>query len=276
MGTVLLGTSSWSEKSWVGTVYPAGTRPGDYLSHYARRFRTVEADVTYYRVPDRRLVAGWDRKTPEGFILAAKFPRTVVHGGEEAKPDPDRILVPERIGEDSDRFLDSMRALGAKCGPLILQFPYFNREAFARAEPFLKRLDAFLASLPREFRYGVEVRNHAWIGEPLLDILRRHKVALVLVEIAYMSHPAKWGPVADLVTAEFAYARLIGDRKAVEEKTKTFDRIVVDKSESLRQWADLVKELAKRVPETYVYANNHFAGHAPATIEELEKLLRRK
>jgi Protein of unknown function DUF72 len=45
------GTSSWSEKSWLGPFYPPGSKPADYLTHYATQFTTVERDATYYRVP---------------------------------------------------------------------------------------------------------------------------------------------------------------------------------------------------------------------------------
>ncbi|MBK8180919.1 MAG: DUF72 domain-containing protein [Planctomycetes bacterium] len=69
MGEFLYGTSSWSEKSWAGVFYPDGLPAGAQLAHYATQFRTVEADVTYYRVPDARLVRGWEEKTPEGFVL---------------------------------------------------------------------------------------------------------------------------------------------------------------------------------------------------------------
>ncbi|MGQ0614942.1 MAG: DUF72 domain-containing protein [Planctomycetaceae bacterium] len=274
MGTLLYGTSSWSEKSWVGPFYPEGTAPGDYLTHYATRFSTVEADVTYYRVPDKRMVAGWDRKTPEGFLLSAKFPRSVVHGGEGATPDPEALLLPAKVDKDVDRFLEAMRLLGPKCGPLVLQFPYFNRKVFSGAGEFFERLDPFLAGLPDAFRYGVEVRNRAWIGEPLLALLKRHKTALVLVELAYLPHPADLAKELDLVTTDFLYARLIGDRKAVEEKTETFDRIVLDRHESLERWAALLKKLLRKVPRAFVYANNHYAGHGPATIEELAALVK--
>ena len=269
MGELLYGTSSWSEKSWVGPFYPEGTRPADFLAHYATQFRTVEADNTYYRVPSERMVEGWATKTPDGFELAAKFPRSIVHGGDGPRPDPDVVLVPERVGEETERFLNVMELMGEKCGPLVLQFPYFNKGAFAGPEPFLERLQAYLANLPRTFRYGVEVRNRWWIKTPLLDILRRHNVALVLAELHYMPHPADLAQKLDLVTADFAYARLIGDRKAVEERTDTFDRIVIDRGESLERWAGLMRSLVEQLPRAYVYANNHYAGHGPATIREL-------
>ena len=86
------GTCSWSAPSWVGSFYPTGTRQADFLSFYATRFSTVEADVTYYRIPDAALVRGWERRTPEGFVLCAKFPRSIVHAGDGPRPDPSKLL----------------------------------------------------------------------------------------------------------------------------------------------------------------------------------------
>ncbi|MHC5212321.1 MAG: DUF72 domain-containing protein [Planctomycetota bacterium] len=273
MGELRIGTSSWSEASWVGPFYPDGTKPADFLAYYATRFDTVEADVTYYRVPDARMVAGWKRKTPEGFLLSAKFPRAIVHAGDGPRPDAETLLVPERVGGEVERFLAAMGGLGDRCGPLVLQFPYFNLEAFTGPEPFLDRLDTFLARLPPDFRYGVEVRNKAWIGPALLDVLRRHRTALVLVDMSYMPHPADLSRTLDLLTTDFVYARLIGDRKAIEAKTKTFDKLVVDQGKRLGKWAELLKTVSERVTRTFVYANNHYAGHAPGTIRQLEELV---
>jgi len=265
----LFGTSSWSEPSWTGVFYPPGTKPADQLAFYATQFSTVEADNTYYRVPSPSLVRGWQQKTPEGFVLSAKVPRSIVHCGEAERPDASKVLVLDRVGAELDAFLEVMRELGSRAGPLVIQLPYFNRQAFASVEPFLERLASFLDVLPRDFRFAVEVRNKAWIAPPLLDLLRSRNVALVLVEIAYMPHPADLAAEHDLVTADFAYARLIGDRKAVEEETKTFDRVVLDQSERLDRWAALLAETLSRVPETFAYANNHYTGHAPATIRDL-------
>ncbi len=261
--------TSWSAPSWKGVFYPAGMPPRDYLSHYATEFRTVEADVTYYRVPSEKMVEGWYRKTPDDFVLSAKFPRTIVHAGRERLPDGARLLNLDAVGDDLERFLASMSSLGEKCGPLILQFPYFNKKVFTGPEPFLERLETFLAELPVEFRYGVEIRNKSWLGEPLLEVLRRHRTALVLLDLSYMPHPADLRSDLDLVTTDFVYVRLIGDRKAVEERTKTFDRIVLDQGPRLSRWAELLRDMIARVERTLVYANNHYAGHGPATIREL-------
>jgi len=267
-GRIRYGTSSWSEKAWSGAFYPPGLPAGEQLAYYATRYDTVEADVTYYRVPDARLVRGWEARTPQGFVLSAKFPRSVVHAGEGAQPDSAKVLVREHVQRDVERFLEAMRLLGARCGPLVLQFPYFNKQAFARPELFLERLEPFLEGLPPDFRYGVELRNKTWVGEPLLALLRRQRAALVLVDLAYLPHPAELLDL-DPFTADFAYGRLIGDRKQIDKLTDTLDRVVVDQGPRLERWAALLRAAAGKVPETYVYANNHYAGYAPATIDDL-------
>ncbi|MCC7137479.1 MAG: DUF72 domain-containing protein [Planctomycetes bacterium] len=269
---VRFGTSSFSEASWVGPFYPPGTKPADFLRCYAQSFDTVEVDATYYARPSARTVDGWAERTPDGFLLSAKFPRSIVHGGEESRPDPARVLVRDAVAAECDGFLDTMRRLGRKLGPLVLQFPYFNRTAFASVEPFLERLDPFLAALPRDLAYGVEVRNKAWVGAPLREVLARHRAALVLVDQAWMPHGDEVASRLDPVTGDVAYVRLLGDRQAIEAITTTWDREVVDHADRLARWADLLVALAARGVRTLVYVNNHYAGHAPATVRRLRAM----
>jgi uncharacterized protein YecE (DUF72 family) len=263
------GCSSWSEPGWVGPFYPPGTKPGAFLLHYATQFDTVEADTTYYHAPGAKLVDGWAQKTPAGFTLSAKFPRSIVHGGEGREPDAERVLNPATALPEAQRFIDTMARMGDKLGPLVLQFPYFNQRAFASRDAFQARLEPFLDALPIGPRYAVEVRNKQWIGAPLLEALRARRVALVLLDLVYMPHPDEWLGKLDLVTADFLYLRLIGDRAAVEARTERFDAIVLDQSARLERWAELLLTLSPKVREVYSYANNHYAGHGPATIRDL-------
>jgi uncharacterized protein YecE (DUF72 family) len=175
------------------------------------------------------------------------------------------------VAEDTERFLDAMRELGDRAGPLVLQFPYFNRDAFASPAPFLERLDGYLAGMPKEFRYGVEVRNKNWLKPELFDLLRRHRAAWVAVDLPYMPHPLDLPQGLDPFTADFAYARLIGDRAAVEKATDTLDHVVIDQSVRIDRWAEWLAQAVPRTSETFAYANNHFAGFAPETIRELAR-----
>ena len=273
-GPFRFGTCSWTAKGWVGSFYPKGTKPADFLEHYGRAFSTLEADNTYYRVPAPDVVRQWAVRTPADFLWSAKFPRSIVHAGEGAQPDGSAVLVARHCEADAVAFVDAMGELGGKCGSLLLQFPYFNRKAFPGPEPFLERLDRFLDWLPDRFHYAVEIRNKSWVGEALLDVLRRHGASFVLLDLAYMPHPDEFWERLPLVTSDRVYVRLIGDRKAVDAKTKSFDRIVVDRSDRLDRWARTLELLRGAAPQVYVYANNHFAGYAPETLRALASRLR--
>lgn len=271
--SIYCGTSSWSEKSWDGVFYPKGTPDAERLSFYATQFPSVEADVTYYRIPSVSMVRGWRERTPPGFRMAAKFPGSIVHGGSGAAPDRGRVLEWEHVQGDTERFLEVMGILGDRAGPLVLQFPYFNLKTFRKATEFYELLDAYLERLPKSQRYGVEIRNKNWVGEEFLSLLRKHNVAYVWVELPYMPHPKELSERLDLLTSDFLYGRLIGDRNAVDALTKTFDRIVMDRSEGLDGWADALTEALKRVPNAFLYANNHYAGFGPETIRDLRARL---
>ncbi|HPQ39625.1 MAG TPA: DUF72 domain-containing protein [bacterium] len=269
-----MGTSSWSSKDWIGVFYPAGTRAADMLPFYATCFNAVEADVTYYRIPSESMIRGWRDRTPDGFKITAKFPREVVHGGSNRVPDGTRVLKPDTVGDITLRFLERMAGLKERCGPLVIQMPYYNRSVFAENECFFHRLTEFLEWLPGGFEYSVEIRNRQFLGPELASILRQHRIPLVQVDIPYMPGPGHWGGPDHLLTGDFIYLRLIGDRNAVEKATDRFDRIVLDRSAQLRAWAMWLNSIRSGVRNIYVFANNHFAGHGPATIREFMRWYR--
>src|SRR5215467_5597931 len=103
MADLRIGTSAFSDKGWVGTFYPKGTQPGEFLSHYASRFKTVELDTTYYAIPPASTVEGWNRKTPADFVFSAKMPQVITH---------EKVLVD--CESELREFLDVMSKLGGK------------------------------------------------------------------------------------------------------------------------------------------------------------------
>ena len=234
----------------------------DYLSYYATKFETVEVDSTFYRTPSPATVKGWNAKTPPGFVFAAKVPQIITH---------EKVLVD--CDADFKQFLETMDLLGEKLGPLLFQFGYFNRNAFGGVNDFLARLKPFLQKLPKDHRFAVEIRNRHWVVPQFIETLREHGVALALIDQSYIAlHPSQWFEKFDPITADFAYVRLLGDRKGIEEQTKVLDRVIVDRSRELSEWADILRKLKVQV---YVYANNHYAGYGPGTVEIFRNLWRR-
>jgi len=273
---VWMGTSSFSEPDWVGVFYPEGTPSRDFLAHYATRYRTVEIDATYYGIPRTSTVNRWAQVTPDSFLFAAKFPKDIVHAGQKAAPDPSKLLEPDATYPVRDHFLATMDRLGSKRGPLLIQFPYFNKKTFPDKQKFYDKLDRFLTDLPRDGgrEFAVEIRNKTWLSEEYFAMLREHGVAAALVDQSWMPHGdetvAKW----DALTTDWAYIRLLGDRKKTEELVERWDREVLDYTESLTRWANLLKQLrdSGTTKKILIYANNHYAGHAPETLKRLSTL----
>lgn len=261
MHPIQIGTCGWSYKEWTGLLYPASAKPGDYLACYAEHFPVVEVDSTFYRVPSIRMVEGWRERTPESFRFSLKVPQVITH---------------EKVLQDCEgecaSFLAAARLLGDRLACCLLQFGYFNRSAFAGLAPFLGRLDAFLENWPRDVPVAVEIRNRTWAGPELAECLRRHQAVWALADQEWMPAPADVASRLDVVTGPFAYVRLLGERAAVERQTKVFNHIVVDRSEQVRLDARVIRELATRVP-VLVFVNNHFAGYAPETVEQLREAL---
>src|SRR3981081_2230433 len=85
--SIRIGTSAFTAATWEGSFYPPGMKPADYLSFYATRFNSVEVDSTFYRTPPRARVQGWAKKTPAGFVFAAKVPQSISH--EKVRVDCD-------------------------------------------------------------------------------------------------------------------------------------------------------------------------------------------
>jgi uncharacterized protein YecE (DUF72 family) len=133
-------------------------------------------------------------------------------------------------------------------------------------------VEPFLAKLPKGYKFAVEIRNKNWLSKPFFDLLRAHKVAYALIDQSWMPRPAEIFEKFDPITADFTYIRLLGDRKGIEQKTKTWGKVIVDRSKELMSWVNVCQRTIRRGVSTYVYVNNHYAGFAPATVEQFEKL----
>jgi uncharacterized protein YecE (DUF72 family) len=100
----------------------------------------------------------------------------------------------------------------------------------------------------------------------LLDLLRKKKIALALIDHPWMTPISELASKFDLITAGFTYVRWLGDRKGIEEKTKHWDRILVDREREMEMWISAIEKLLKANVTVYGYFNNHYAGYAQGSI----------
>jgi uncharacterized protein YecE (DUF72 family) len=245
-----VGTQGWNYDAWVGSFFPSGTRPTDFLTVYARAFDTVEVDSTFYAVPAAKTVRSWFDRTPDHFVFALKMPQEITH---------------ERKLRDSadvaELFFERARVLEHKLGPVLLQLG----PDFGPVE--LPALATFLPTLPRDIKFAVEFRNRGWINDGVLALLAEHGVALALTD-------GKWIPrrqmlaLAGKPTASFVYVRWMGANRDIID----YSRIQIDRTRELEEWADVLRTLAKIQVKVYGYVNNHFAGHSPQSARELQRM----
>lgn len=251
--TLRIGTCSFTAKGWKGSFYPPGISSSDMLPFYAQHFDTLEIDSSFYGTPAISTVRKWYESTPADFRFALKFPKVITH--EKFLKDCNAELA---------EFLRSADELQDKLGPLLIQFPYFRQGEITQAE-FLGRLRDFLPLLPNGFPFAVEIRNRWWLRPETFDVLRGRNIALTLIDHPYMARP---GELLDLepITADFTYVRLLGDRLGIEEKTKVWNEVIEDRGSELREWVNVCREITRRGVTAHVYVNNHYSGHAPATV----------
>ena len=157
---VYIGTSGWSYDHWVDILYPKSASSLERLDAYARRFRTVEVNNTFYRWPEGRGVLDLARALARGVRLL---------GQGVAGPDPVPQAQRSR-SRGSSGWSRGCPAWGRSGACTLFQLPpHFPRN--------LDRLDRFLDAVPSGHRLAVEFRHPTWNCEETFAILERHGTA---------------------------------------------------------------------------------------------------
>lgn len=281
---VRFGTSSWSFPGWRGLVYPAKRTAAwlakEGLREYARHplLGTVGVDRSYYApVPDEDFRRYADQ-LPDGFPCCCKAPALVTspvaleRGSNDANPD----------FMSADRFLSDLldpvaRSFRPHAGPFILQFPPMVRRSGITPPLFLEGLDRLLDSLPRDFRYAVEVRDRAFLGDEYARVLERNGAAHVYNAWTAMPLPGDQASAVPIEKMPFLMVRLLLRPGATYEEQREafapFDAIPEPQEEMRGQVVDLVARAVARAIPAYVLVNNKAEGSSPLTIEALARRL---
>lgn len=258
MGCPMWGYKGWIQHSQDGEgIFPPRTPASEFLRLYSHRFKTVEGNTTFYATPSAETVARWVQETPDTFRFCPKIAREISHVG---RLDGERAATLE--------FVERMRGLGTRLGPMFLQLP----PAFGPAQ--LAQLEAFLNFWPADVRLAVEVRHPDFYtaqGTAQLDaVLEQHRVARVIMD----TRPIRVGTVQEqqilqarerkpnlplhvAVTSDFAFVRYIGHPR-LEVNLPFFEYW----SRQLAQW--LMQGLT-----LYVFCHCPYEEHSPGLCETL-------
>lgn len=285
-GTVRIGISGWAYPPWRGEFYPKGLPQKRELAYAASLFPSIEINGTFYGLQTPASFAHWADETPDGFVFAVKAPRYITH-----------VLRLDDIETPLANFMASgLLRLGAKLGPILWQFPPSLRFGAEQMERFLSALpqdgEAASACARRHndhikargwltadgigrLRHAVEVRHESFRDPAFIELLRKHRVALVCADAV------DWPRLTDL-TADFAYVRLHGSE---ELYASGYDDKALDHwSALISAWADgrdagagerIVEQAPgiERPRDVYVYFDNTMKPRAPRDALALMKRL---
>ncbi|HUP02954.1 MAG TPA: DUF72 domain-containing protein [Bryobacteraceae bacterium] len=288
---IFIGGSSWKYEGWLGQIYSrerylARGRfsqtafQAECLREYAETFPTVCGDFAFYQFPSddfwRKLFA----RVPSGFHFAFKAPEEITcrvfpthpRYGPRGGMKNEMFLNQRAI---SELFLRPLMAYREKAALVIFEFGSMRMGGSAestRAE-FVERLDPFLASLPPEFRYGVEVRNPEFLAPDYFECLRTHNTAHVYNAWSRMPELRHQLAMPASATADFLVCRgLLRRGRVYEEAVKAFSPYTELKDIN-QEARDSMRILIGRAKEDkrmlFLFVNNRLEGNAPLTILSL-------
>jgi uncharacterized protein YecE (DUF72 family) len=180
---LLVGTSGFSYKEWLGRFYPEKHPAAEMLSYYAGHFQTVEINNTFYRMPAESMLEGWCQQVPESFEFTLKAPRRITH---------DKRL--REIDEDVSEFVRRAGLLGRRLGVLLFQLP-------PNLKKDLLRLQNLLNLVPKDRRFAMEFRHDSWQDEEVYAALRAGRAMLCVTD-------TDEGDTPYVATSDYGYIRL--------------------------------------------------------------------
>ncbi len=219
------GTSGFSYAGWKGKFYPPTLPGAKMLPFYAERLNGVELNGSFYRTPPETTLLKWAAETPAGFRFCMKANRGLTYSAEAF----DKVGLARILAE-------RLAPLGARLGPILLQFP-------PTRQLNLGLLDALLGALGRTV--AVEFRHESWFCDETYSVIRAHEGALVVTD------EEKWPRAPKVDVGPVAYFRL---RRGYT-------------TSSLRPWIALVKSAVAVHDEVHVYFKHD--PESPALAEHL-------
>jgi uncharacterized protein YecE (DUF72 family) len=283
---IYIGGSSWKYEGWLGQIYSRSNYlvRGRFsqklfnetcLKEYAQTFPTVCGDFAFYQFPSEEFWRRLFLQTPPSFRFAFKVPEQIT-----CKIYPAHARYGAQAGADNESFLDAgvlkdslLRQLAPyrdRTALLIFEFGAFSKKTFSNASEFLERLDPFVASLPPEFRYAVEIRNPDFLDREYFQCLRSHNVAHVFNAWSRMPELRYQMALPDSFTSDFIVSRaLLRQGRSYEEAVQLFSPYteIKDPNPGVRtSLRDMIRIAQDKQMTAFLFVNNRLEGNAPATI----------
>jgi len=252
---IFIGTSGYSYKDWVGPFYPPAANREEFLKFYARRFRTVEINYTYYSQPRASVMANMTSKAPE-LQFAVKAHKSLTHERDDAWE------------KNADIFIEGLKPLREKgsLAAVLLQFPYSFHYTVANRYYLKKLCEKMLVLQP-----AVEFRNIEWCRETVYRTLKQMNVATVALDLPDLPGLPSAAPV---LTADFFYIRFHGRNREnwwTGNSNTRYDYLYNERE--LTEWLPIIEHFQSHTRRLLVYFNNHWQAQAVKNAFLLRRLI---
>lgn len=165
---VYLGCAKWGRTEWVGKIYPVKTKEKDFLQHYVNHYNSIELNATHYRIWGEAGIAKWAEKAKgKDFRFCPKMYQGVTHRGS--------LFGKEFV---TSEFFRGIVAFKEHLGPIFIQVS----DSFSANRK--KELFDFLASLPKDLQFFLELRHPGWFAKA--DVFKETLEKLTQLNIGFV------------------------------------------------------------------------------------------
>jgi uncharacterized protein YecE (DUF72 family) len=282
-GDIRIGISGWTYPPWRKKFYPDGLPQNRELEYASRAVRSIEINGTFYSLQRASSIRRWHDTVPEDFVFSVKGSRYITHNRR----------LKEAAVPLANFFASGLLELGKKLGPFLWQLPpnfAYDRERLEAFFKLLPRTSGEAARLARNhdgrlperavlkaradtrLRHALEVRHASFETPEFIELLRKHRIAIVVADAA-----AKW-PLIEDATADFLYLRLHGHDELY--KSGYTEKALDEWERKVRRWAaggmprearriGAASNVRKSGRDVFVYFDNDVKVHAPFNAMDL-------
>ncbi len=234
-----IGCSGFHYKHWREKFYPKGLAMKHWFEYYIQNFDTVELNVTHYKFPDEKNLAGWYDKSSKDFLFAVKMYKGITH---------------YKKLHDCKKMVDDFYAivgggLREKAACILFQFPstfHYND----------RNMDRILNNLDGRFQNVVEFRHSSWWNGEAWKIFSEHSITF-----CSMSHPDL--PDNIVSTGPVIYCRMHGVPTLYASNYS---------KEELEEVTDEIRK-QKKTKSSFVYFNNDNNAFAVSNAKEMKEII---
>lgn len=236
-----IGCSGWFYWHWRGAFYPAEMPTKSWFDYYAKHFKTVELNASFYAWPSVATVQSWRRQAGRRqFVYTVKVCELITH--------IKRFQRTKQLIADFSFIADM---LGSMMGCFLFQLPPSFHYTPAR-------LRAIVGQLDHSRRNVVEFRHASWWNETAFSAFRE-------TGTIFCSCSGPGLPDDVIKTSDDIYVRFHGTHQWYRHEYS---------QEELSMWANRIRKSgAERV---WAYFNNDRNAYAITNAKTLWRLLQKQ